>query len=65
VIHGEHTQLLVQVDKVIAIFKEAHPVCEALFIFDQSSAHALLRPDALHTFNMNNQMGESRENKRL
>ena len=30
----EHTQLLVQVDKAITIFKEAHPGCEALFIFD-------------------------------
>ena len=30
----EHTQLLVQVDKVIAIFEEAHPGCEALFIFN-------------------------------
>ena len=30
----EHTQLLIQVDKAIMIFEEAHPGCEALFIFN-------------------------------
>ena len=53
----DHTQLLVQVDKAIAIFKEAHPGCKALFIFDQSLVHALLGLDALHTFNMNKSNG--------
>ena len=46
-------QLLKQMDKTIAIFNEAHPDCQALFIFDQSSAHASLGPDALHAFEMN------------
>ena len=50
-------QLLAQVDKVITIFKEAHLECEVLFLFDQSLAHASLRPDALHTFNMNKSNG--------
>jgi hypothetical protein len=53
----EHTQLLVQVDKAIAIFEEAHPACEALFIFDQSSAHASLGLDALRAFDMNKSNG--------
>jgi len=49
----DHAQLLVQVNNAISIFEEAHPDCVALFVFDQSSAHASLRSDALHTFNMN------------
>jgi len=53
----DHTQLLVQVDKAIAIFEEAHPECIALFVFDQSSAHASLGPDALRAFNMNKSNG--------
>jgi len=48
-----HAQLLMQVDKAIAIFEEAHPNCVALFVFDQLSAHASLRPDALHAFDIN------------
>ncbi len=38
---------------VIKIFNEAHPNCVALFVFDQSSAHASLGPGALHAWNMN------------
>jgi len=53
----DHTQLLVQVDKALDIFKEAHPGCEGLFIFDQSSAHASLGPDALRAFDMNKSNG--------
>ena len=53
----DHAQLLVQVDKAIAIFEEAHPDCVALFVFDQSSAHALLGPDALRAFDMNRSNG--------
>src|SRR5258708_3958469 len=49
----DHTQLLTQVDKAISIFNEAHPGCIALFVFDQSSAHASLGPDALRAFDMN------------
>ena len=49
----DHVQLLVQVNWVMAIFEEAHPECVVLFLFDHSSTHALLRPDALHAFNMN------------
>ena len=51
------TQLLKQVKNVISIFKEAHPGCCALFIFDQSSPHASLGPDALCAFNMNKSNG--------
>jgi len=35
----------------------AHPQCTALFIFDQSSAHASLPPDALKAFEMNKSNG--------
>jgi len=44
-------------DNAIAIFEEAHPGCAALFIFDQSSAHASLGPDALCAFDMNKSNG--------
>jgi hypothetical protein len=53
----DHTQLLAQMDKAIDIFDEAHPGCVALFIFDQSSAHASLGPDALRMFDMNKSNG--------
>jgi hypothetical protein len=43
----DHTQLLAQVERAIEIFEKAHPGCVALFVFDQSSAHASLAPDAL------------------
>lgn len=46
-------QLLAQLDTAISVFEEAHAGCTALFIFDQSSAHASLGPDALHAWNMN------------
>jgi hypothetical protein len=60
----EHTQLLAQVDKAITIFKEAHPECEALFLFDQSLVHALLGLDALYTFDMNkSNRGKQRKQK--
>ena len=53
----DHTQLLAQMDKAIDIFDEAHPGCVALFVFDQSSAHASLGPDALRAFDMNKSNG--------
>ncbi len=53
----DHKQLLVQVNKVIEIFEEAHPNCITLFVFNQSSAHASLGDDALHAFDMNRSNG--------
>ena len=53
----DHTQLLVQVDKAIAIFEEVHPDCITLFVFNQSSTHASLGPDALHAFDINQSNG--------
>src|SRR5216683_6563560 len=53
----DHAQLLVQLDKAIEIFEEAHPNCVALFVFNQSSAHASLRHDALRAFEMNKSNG--------
>ena len=50
-------QLLVQVESAMEIFEAAHPDCQALFVFDQSSAHASLPPDALKAFTMNKSNG--------
>ena len=50
-------QLLVQVKSALEIFEAAHPDCQALFVFDQSSAHASLPPDALKAFTMNKSNG--------
>jgi hypothetical protein len=51
-------QLIDQVkNKAIPIFEEAHPGCQALFIYDQSSAHATLAPDTLKAFKMNKSNG--------
>jgi hypothetical protein len=51
-------QLIEQVQmSAIPIFKAAHPGCQALFIFDQSSAHAALPEDALKAFEMNKSNG--------
>ena len=51
-------QLLEQIrTKAVPIFEHAHPNCQALFIFDQSSAHASLGPDALNAFDMNKSNG--------
>src|SRR5258708_19735647 len=51
-------QLLEQMqNQEIPIFEHAHPDCQALFIFDQSSAHASLGPDALNAFDMNRSKG--------
>ena len=52
------TQLIEQVKTLaIPVFEEAHPGCQALFIFDQSSAHAALPPNALKAFKMNKSNG--------
>ena len=48
---------MVQVKNAIEIFETSHPGCQAVFIFDQSSAHTSLPPDALHAFKMNKSDG--------
>jgi hypothetical protein len=50
-------QLLIQVKHAIEVFEKAHINCVALFIFDQSSAHASLGHDALKAFEMNKSNG--------
>ena len=51
-------QLIKQVkEQAIPVFDAAHPGCQALFIFDQSSAHASLPPDSLKAFEMNKSNG--------
>jgi hypothetical protein len=57
-------QLLTQVDKAISIFEESHCDCVALFVFDQSSAHASLAPDALRAFDMNKSNGGKQRKQR-
>jgi hypothetical protein len=53
----DHTQLLAQVNNALVIFEEVHSACIGLFIFDQSSVHASLGPDALRAFGMNKSNG--------
>jgi len=60
----DHAQLLVQVDRAIVIFEEAHPNCVALFLFDHSSAHASLGSDALRAFDMNKGNGGRQRKQR-
>jgi hypothetical protein len=50
-------QLLAQIEDAIDIFEEAHPNKQALFIFNQSSAHASLPPNTLKVFMMNKSDG--------
>ncbi|EGN91369.1 hypothetical protein SERLA73DRAFT_80601, partial [Serpula lacrymans var. lacrymans S7.3] len=50
-------QLFKQVKRAIQIFETMRPGCVSLFIFDQSSAHASLPPDALKAFEMNKSNG--------
>ncbi|KAG1864780.1 hypothetical protein DFJ58DRAFT_838897 [Suillus subalutaceus] len=50
-------QLLTQMKDVMHIFEAAHPNHQALFIFDQFSAHASLPEDALRAFDMNKSNG--------
>jgi len=57
-------QLLRQVKDAIQIFEVAHVGKEALFIFDQSSAHASLPPDALKAFEMNRSNGGKQRKQR-
>ena len=50
---SDNDQLMVQVKNAIMIFETSHPSgCQVIFIFDQSSAHTSLFPDALHAFEM-------------
>ena len=53
----DNEQLLNQVADAINIFETLSPNCQALFIFDQSSAHASLPPDAFQAFEMNKSDG--------
>jgi len=53
----DNKQLMDQMAAAIEIFDAAHPDCQALFVFDQSSAHASLPPDALQAFDMNKSNG--------
>src|SRR6266545_8337194 len=53
----DSAQLLTQMEGAIQIFEAAHPGKQGLFIFDQSSAHASLPPDALKAFEMNKSDG--------
>ncbi|KAF7984968.1 hypothetical protein HWV62_9917 [Athelia sp. TMB] len=60
----DNKQLMEQIKSAIEIFEAAHPDCQALFIFDQSSAHASLPPDALKAFDMNKSNGGKQRKQR-
>jgi hypothetical protein len=49
---------------MISIFNKAYPGCIALFVFDQSSVHASLRPDALCAFDMNKGNGKKQRKQK-
>ena len=57
-------QLLAQMADAVEVFELAHPGKQALFIFDQSSAHASLPPDALKAFEMNKSDGGKQRKQR-
>ena len=57
-------QLLAQIKSAIQIFDKAHPDCQALFVFNQSLAHASLPPDALKAFEMNKSNGGKQRKQR-
>ncbi|KZV74693.1 hypothetical protein PENSPDRAFT_572631 [Peniophora sp. CONT] len=57
-------QLLAQIKTAIRVFEREHPDCVGLFIFDQSSAHAALPPDALRAFEMNKGDGGKQRKQR-
>jgi hypothetical protein len=57
-------QLLKQMEEALQIFEAAHSGKQGLFIFDQSSAHASLPPDALKAFEMNKSDGGKQRRQR-
>lgn len=57
-------QLIEQLKNAIQIHNHIHPNKIALFIFDQSSAHASLPPDALRAFDMNKSDGGKQRTQR-
>lgn len=50
-------QLMVQMKHALEIHKRIHPNATALFVFDNSSAHGSLPPNALKAFEMNKSNG--------
>lgn len=56
--------MLSQIKNAISIFEAAHPGKQALFIFDQFSAHASLPPDALKAFEMNKGDGGAQQRQK-
>ena len=60
----DNKQLMDQMAAAIEIFDAAHPGCQALFVFDQSSAHASLAPDVLRAFDMNKSNGGKQRKQR-
>ena len=60
----DYAQLLVQVECAILIFEEAHPGCVGLFLFNHSSVHTSLGPDALHAWDMNKSNGGKQQKQK-
>jgi len=48
-----NTDLVEQLHEVIPLFKEAHPNCDLVFAFDNSSNHSGKAPDELNVAHMN------------
>ena len=57
--YSDTKQLLIQVASAINIFEEKHPNKTAVFVFDQSSAHASKGDGALNAFTINLSKGEA------
>jgi len=57
-------QLIEQLKVAIKIFELAHPRKQALFIFDQLSAHASLPDNLLKAFNMNKLDGRKQQKQK-
>jgi hypothetical protein len=63
--YWDKNQFLAQVkNAAIPVFEEANPGKQALFIFDQSSAHAALPDNALRAFEMNKSNGGAQRTQR-
>ena len=60
----DNKQLMDQIRSAMEIFEATHPDCQALFIFDRSSTHTSLPPDALKAFELNKSNGGAQRKQR-
>lgn len=62
--YWDHAQLQKQVEGLLSIHEKLHPGKTALVVFDCSSAHEALPPDALRAFEMNKSDGGKQRRQR-